>query len=236
MGGTCNITVIPNSGETVNYGILPLDNNGNSLPGASWAKEITVTWPTIPDTQPPSQPTHLTATAASSSQINLAWTASTDNVGVTGYQIYRSSGNSTPSQIGTSTKPSYGDSGLNANTTYTYYVIALDSAKNQSKASALVNATTNSTAAQTATIEGVISSSSTSKPIGGALIRTGTQATAAGAITTYTNAQGQYLLTGIDTINKHNYYISARGYASQHYFVSFSPGIHTHVNVRLTPN
>jgi hypothetical protein len=42
-----------------------------------------------PDTTPPSVPTNLTATTVSSSQINLAWTASADAVGVTGYQIER---------------------------------------------------------------------------------------------------------------------------------------------------
>jgi hypothetical protein len=44
------------------------------------------------DTQPPSAATALAATAASSSQINLAWTAATDNVGVTGYRIERCRG------------------------------------------------------------------------------------------------------------------------------------------------
>src|SRR5467141_311440 len=42
-----------------------------------------------PDTTPPTAPTNLTATAASATQINLSWTASTDNVGVTGYRVER---------------------------------------------------------------------------------------------------------------------------------------------------
>jgi hypothetical protein len=42
------------------------------------------------DTQPPTAPSNLTATAISGSQINLSWTASTDNVGVTGYRVERS--------------------------------------------------------------------------------------------------------------------------------------------------
>jgi len=45
--------------------------------------------PPPPDATPPTVPTGLTATAASTSQINLVWTASTDNVGVTGYRVYR---------------------------------------------------------------------------------------------------------------------------------------------------
>ena len=45
-----------------------------------------------PDTPPPTAPTNLSATAASSSQINLSWTASTDNVGVTGYRVERCQG------------------------------------------------------------------------------------------------------------------------------------------------
>src|SRR6185295_12791255 len=45
--------------------------------------------PPPPDTTAPSVPTGLSATAVSSSQINLAWTASTDAVGVTGYKVFR---------------------------------------------------------------------------------------------------------------------------------------------------
>ena len=48
--------------------------------------------PIAPDTTPPSTPTGLTATAASATQVNLSWTASTDNVGVTGYQVERCAG------------------------------------------------------------------------------------------------------------------------------------------------
>ncbi len=44
------------------------------------------------DTQPPTAPTNLTATAAGSAQINLSWAASTDNVGVTGYRVERCQG------------------------------------------------------------------------------------------------------------------------------------------------
>jgi len=51
-------------------------------------------------------PTGLTATAISSTQINLAWTASTDNVGVTGYRVYRGT-----TLIATVTATSYSDTG-----------------------------------------------------------------------------------------------------------------------------
>ncbi len=98
------------------------------------------------DTQAPTRPANLTATAASSSQINLAWTASTDNVGVTGYRIYRCQGTScTPStQVGTSTTASYSDTGLSANTTYRYRVRAVDAAGNLSSYSRAAGARTNS--------------------------------------------------------------------------------------------
>ena len=71
------------------------------LPGAGdrrgrQPERATRTWPRAttpaPDTQPPTAPTELTATAVSGSQINLSWTASTDNVGVTGYLVERCQG------------------------------------------------------------------------------------------------------------------------------------------------
>src|SRR5271166_3718688 len=89
------------------------------------------------DTTPPSVPTNLSASAVSSSQINLTWTASTDNVGVTGYKIYRGG-----VQVGTSATNSYSDTGLTASTAYTYTVSAYDPAGNNSAQSASASATT----------------------------------------------------------------------------------------------
>jgi hypothetical protein len=96
------------------------------------------------DVAPPSIPTNLTATAVSSTQINLSWTASTDDVGVTGYRIYRCQGSGcTPStQIATSPTNSYSDTGLTASTTYRYRVRAYDAAGNLSSYSSTVSATT----------------------------------------------------------------------------------------------
>lgn len=95
-----------------------------------------------PDTTPPSAPTNLTATAASTSQINLSWTASTDNVGVTGYNISGSSDGVTFTAIGTSTTTSYSETGLAMGATRYYRVTAQDAAGNVSAASNTASATT----------------------------------------------------------------------------------------------
>jgi parallel beta-helix repeat protein len=89
------------------------------------------------DTTAPSAPASLTATAASSSVLTLAWTASTDNVGVTGYQVFRNG-----ALIGSTAALTYTDSGLAANTQYSYTVKATDVAGNVSAAS---NTATSST-------------------------------------------------------------------------------------------
>ena len=83
------------------------------------------------DTSPPSVPTGLTATAASSTAVDLSWTASTDNVGVTGYRIYRGG-----ALVTTTSGASYTDSGLTSATTYSYNVAAYDAAANVSAQSA----------------------------------------------------------------------------------------------------
>jgi hypothetical protein len=85
----------------------------------------------------PSDPTGLTVAAISSSQINLSWIASTDNVGITGYKIYRNG-----SQIGTSVLTNYFDTSLSASTSYTYTVTAYDAAGNTSAQSSPALATT----------------------------------------------------------------------------------------------
>jgi hypothetical protein len=98
------------------------------------------------DTQAPTAPASLTATAVSSSQINLSWGASTDNVGVSGYNIYRNG-----AQVGTSTATSYSDTGLTASTAYSYTVKARDAAGNLSAASNTASATTQASGGSTGT-------------------------------------------------------------------------------------
>src|SRR5438876_147371 len=90
-----------------------------------------------PDTLPPSLPTGLTATADRASQITLAWSPAADNVGVTGYQVFRNG-----VQIGIASGSSYQDTGLSPVTVYTYTVAAFDAAGNTSGKSFPAAATT----------------------------------------------------------------------------------------------
>jgi fibronectin type III domain protein/calcineurin-like phosphoesterase family protein len=104
------------------------------------------------DTIPPSVPAGLAATPAGTSEIDLSWTASTDNPGgsgVAGYRIYRSDHGSTP--LATVTGTSYADLGLLPATTYTYTVSAFDQAGNESAQSQPVSATTLSSGGGTGT-------------------------------------------------------------------------------------
>jgi chitinase len=94
------------------------------------------------DTQAPTAPTSLRSTATSSNSVSLAWTGSTDNVGVTGYEVFVGAGTSPAI---TSTTASATVSGLQANTTYTFTVKARDAAGNRSSASNSISATTTST-------------------------------------------------------------------------------------------
>ncbi len=99
---------------------------GGTLPGGATT-----------DKTAPTAPTNLTATAAGTAQINLSWTASTDNIGVAGYEVWRGS-----TKITTVTTTSYSDTGLTASTAYTYTVKAFDGAANVSGASNAAIATT----------------------------------------------------------------------------------------------
>ncbi|MCX7171373.1 MAG: fibronectin type III domain-containing protein [Proteobacteria bacterium] len=101
------------------------------------------------DTSSPSVPTGLSATAASSTQINLSWTASTDNVGVTGYKVYRNS-----TLAGSPAVTSYSDTGLSASTSYSYTVAACDAANNCSPQSSSVSAMTQSSVATLSLVSG----------------------------------------------------------------------------------
>jgi hypothetical protein len=112
-----------------NEASLPLDNkNKVGIADVLYVLQI-VAWlrSTGPDAVAPLIPAELTATGVSANQIDLSWTASTDNMGVTGYKIYRGS-TYLKSVTGTSTS----DAQLNAETQYCYTVSAYDAAGNES--------------------------------------------------------------------------------------------------------
>lgn len=90
-----------------------------------------------PDTVAPLTPANLSTAPISSTEIGLSWDASTDNVIVTGYKIYRNG-----MQIDTTTGTTYQDTGLSPSTTYTYTVSAYDAVGNESSQSISVSATT----------------------------------------------------------------------------------------------
>ncbi|WP_428230842.1 M4 family metallopeptidase [Flavobacterium sp.] len=89
------------------------------------------------DTVAPTAPTSLAASGTTGATTNLTWTASTDNVAVTGYNIYQGT-----TLKGSSTTTSYTVTGLTALTAYTFTVKAKDAAGNLSAASNAVNVTT----------------------------------------------------------------------------------------------
>ena len=89
------------------------------------------------DTQAPSTPTNLSVTGTTETTVNLDWNDATDNVGVTGYNVYVNS-----SSIGQVSGSNAEITGLTSNTTYSFYVTAVDAAENESSASNTVSATT----------------------------------------------------------------------------------------------
>ncbi|MDP5275742.1 fibronectin type III domain-containing protein [Chengkuizengella axinellae] len=89
------------------------------------------------DTTPPSAPSNLTATGITETTVDLSWNASTDNVGVTGYDVYQDS-----TYIGSPASTSFLVTGLTADTTYMFEIKAKDEAGNESSASNSVNVTT----------------------------------------------------------------------------------------------
>ncbi|MFI6421991.1 NPCBM/NEW2 domain-containing protein [Streptomyces sp. NPDC050842] len=115
-------------GKTVSYVTVPV---------AAGASVTATTGPAGGDTTPPTAPTGLTTGNVTSSSVDLTWTASTDDVGVTGYRIYRGG-----TLVGTTTGTSFTATGLSASTPYTFTVKAIDAADNVSAAGNPVSVTT----------------------------------------------------------------------------------------------
>ncbi len=111
-------------GTTYSYAVSAYDAVGNN---SAQSAARSVTTPGSGDEQPPTVPANLRRTGVTKSSITIAWDASTDNLAVAGYRIYRNG-----AQVGTATGTSYTDSGLSANTGYTYQVDAYDAKPNYS--------------------------------------------------------------------------------------------------------
>lgn len=140
-GGTVHSKMITGyaDGNSYNYYIRCVDEAGNAnlsdfVISFSVDKEIGAA-----DTLAPSIPSNLTAEALSSSEINISWSASIDNIGVAGYKVYRNN-----IEIGNTKAFSFLDSGLTADTNYSYAVSAYDAAGNNSIRSSSVFVTTKS--------------------------------------------------------------------------------------------
>ncbi|MDX2971747.1 discoidin domain-containing protein [Kribbella solani] len=102
-----------------------------------WELEVYGTKDSSGDTQAPTVPTGLKSTGATATSVALTWTASTDNVGVSAYEVLRDG-----KVIASTASTQYNDTGLTANTAYQYSVRARDLAGNTSAAAAPIAVTT----------------------------------------------------------------------------------------------
>jgi endonuclease I/chitodextrinase len=123
------------SSTSYTFYVIAKDAAVNSSPASNTVNGTTTVL--VPDTQNPTAPTNLAVTGSSSSTVSLSWTASTDNIGVTSYDVYVNSVFKT-SVSGTTSIVN----GLTPSTTYSFYVIAKDAAGNPSPQSNSINGTT----------------------------------------------------------------------------------------------
>lgn len=135
IGDVSNVTsraVSPS--QTTTYKLTATNGTGTAT------ALVTVTVNSVsPDNQPPTAPSIVSAIAKSASEIDIAWSASADNVGVAGYQVIR---NGSIVAVVPQATISYADASVTANTSYTYLVKAYDAAGNYSSASNSVQITT----------------------------------------------------------------------------------------------
>lgn len=116
------------------YYIKPV--NGSGVSGTA-SNTVNVVTPSSDNTKP-SAPTSLTSPTQTQTSITLKWSASSDNVGVVAYRVYRIGGsrkNQTTTLVDSPTGTSYTVTGLSRATSYSFYVTAIDAAGNESPTS-----------------------------------------------------------------------------------------------------
>jgi uncharacterized repeat protein (TIGR03806 family) len=131
---------------TTSYSYTVRAFDGANPPNQSaFSTAVTVTTPDPPlvDTTPPTVPTNFAGTPLSTTEIRLSWTASTDSgIGVAGYYVYRDGATTPTATVNGAT--TFTDSGLAANTSYTYTLRAFDAANpaNVSNATGVITVNT----------------------------------------------------------------------------------------------
>ncbi|ANW19551.1 PQQ-dependent sugar dehydrogenase [Streptomyces clavuligerus] len=135
-GNTLAATVTGLDPETsYDWTVFARDAAGNVSVASN---QVTIaTLPAPPDTEPPTAPSGLRSTGRTATSVDLAWTASTDNVRVTGYEIFR---DGAPAETADATTGTV--AGLTANTAYTFTVRAFDLKGNRSAFSPEITVTT----------------------------------------------------------------------------------------------
>jgi chitodextrinase len=121
--------------ETIyRYKVSAVDTSDNE---STQSTSVEATTSATQDTEAPTIPSNLNASDITRNSVLLSWDASTDNVAIKNYRIYRDD-----VQIDTTTNTSYTDNNLTAETTYRYEVSAVDTSDNESTRSTLVEAIT----------------------------------------------------------------------------------------------
>lgn len=129
-GGWSTWATVSSSSISLNAGNNTVRLVANTSNGGPNLDKFDITGGTTTDPQAPTTPTNLAASGISQTSFTLTWTASSDNVGVTGYEVFRDG-----VSVGASTNTSKTISGLTCNTTYSMTVKARDAAGNWSAAS-----------------------------------------------------------------------------------------------------
>jgi chitodextrinase len=129
LQGTSSGTTGVLSGLTCNTNYTLAVDARDAAGNASGKTTVMVATTSCPDTAPPAMPTGLTASGVTQSGLTLSWNASNDNVGVTGYDVYRNG-----TKVATSSTTSSPQTGLACGTSYTFGVVARDAAGNSSAA------------------------------------------------------------------------------------------------------
>lgn len=203
------------------YQVIAYDAAGNTVVSAN----APVSTPSAPDTIAPSVPQSVTAKAVSASQINVSWGASTDNIGTANYKIYRNG--TVVATVSSTVSTSYGDTNLNASTSYGYAVAACDAAGNCSAQSVVSSSTT--LAVQTiGSLTGSVTNQSAST-VSRVKVRL---SNGTNSFTTYTNSTGQYTFSTL-VQGSYSSAFTAKGYTPYTATITITGGSQTINNVTL---